>query len=340
VSGLFDALSQEGRERLRRRSQPRWTRPMLATLTHEPFSDPGWVYERKLDGVRCLVFRTPKRVRLVSRNRNSMNRTYPELVEALEDAPAPFVADGEIVAFEGRLTSFSRLQGRIGIDDPERARASGVAVYLYLFDLLHVEGYDLTRLALLERKALLRRALVFDDPLRFTPHRREHGKAYLEEACARGWEGLVAKDASAPYEHRRSRNWLKFKCGNRQELVVGGYTEPRGSRIGFGALLVGYYEAGSLRYAGKVGTGYSDALLERLSRALASRERASSPFADEAPEQRVHWVSPELVVEVGFTEWTRNGHLRHPRFLGLRPDKDARDVGRERPRAARPASAS
>ena len=336
MSGLFDALSPEARERLRRRRQPRWTRPMLATLTHEPFSDPGWVYERKLDGVRCLVFRTPKRVRLVSRNRNSMNRTYPELVEALERTRAPFVADGEIVAFEGRLTSFARLQGRIGIDDPDRARRSGIAVTLYLFDLLHAEGHDLTRLALLDRKALLRRAFAFEDPLRFTPHRREHGEAYLEQACARGWEGLVAKDASAPYEHRRSRRWLKFKCSNRQELVVGGYTEPRGSRRGFGALLVGYHESGALRYAGKVGTGYSDALLERLSRSLAARERATSPFADEVGERGVHWVRPDLVVEVGFTEWTRDGRLRHPRFLGLRRDKEARDVRRERPRSVRP----
>jgi bifunctional non-homologous end joining protein LigD len=308
---------------------------MLATLTHDTFSDPGWIYERKLDGVRCLVFRQGRQVRLVSRNRKAMNDTYPELVEALSaQACSDFVADGEIVAFEGNRTSFSRLQGRLGLQDPEEARRSGIAVYLYLFDLLHLEGHDVTPLPLRDRKRLLKRALDFEGRLRFTPHRVEQGQAFLEEACEKGWEGVIAKRADAPYRHSRSRDWLKFKCVNRQELVIGGYTDPKGSRVGFGALLVGYYERGELRYAGKVGTGYDDETLEALGSRLERLERESAPFESTPREKGVHWVRPELVGEFGFTEWTEDGKLRHPRFVGLRNDKDPKEVRRERPQAA------
>jgi len=335
MSDPFDGLSEEEREKLRERSQPKWTEPMRATLTHEPFSDPDWIYERKLDGVRCLVFRKGERVRLLSRNRKRMNDTYPELVEAAEKEPCrDFVADGEVVAFEKGRTSFARLQGRIGLTDPDEARRSGIAVTLYLFDLLHLEGHDTSKLLLRARKQLLKRALSFEGHLRFTPHRRAKGEAYLEEACRKGWEGLIAKRADAPYRHSRSRDWLKLKCGNRQELVIGGFTDPQGSRVGFGALLVGYYEKGELRYAGKVGTGYDDALLESLSKRLARLERETCPFATPPKEKGAHWVSPKLVGEVGFSEWTGDGKLRHPRFLGLRTDKKARDVVRERPRSA------
>jgi len=335
MSDVFDLLDDEQRAELRRRSQPAWTGPMLATLSHEPFSDPGWVYERKLDGVRCLVFRRGSRVRLLSRNRKDMNDTWPELVEALgQQGCRDFVADGEIVAFEGRRTSFARLQGRLGVTDPAEPRASGIAAYLYLFDLLHLEGHDLAKLPLRDRKRLLRRALHFEGRLRFTPHRLERGEAYLEEACGKGWEGLIAKRAEAPYRHGRSRDWLKLKCVSRQELVIGGYTDPKGSRIGFGALLAGYYEKGRLRYAGKVGTGYDDATLRSLGARLAKLERDACPFDRRPREQGVHWVRPELVGEFGFTEWTSDGRLRHPRFIGLRRDKPAKDVRRERPRPA------
>jgi bifunctional non-homologous end joining protein LigD len=209
-----------------------------------------------------------------------------------------------------------------------------VAVYLYLFDLLHLEGRDTTSLALRDRKRLLKRTLSFEGHIRFTPHRARSGERFLEEACRKGWEGLIAKRAGAPYRHHRSRDWLKLKCGNRQELVIGGYTDPQGSRTGFGALLVGYYEGGKLRYAGKVGTGYDDALLRELGARLARMERRTSPFASAPRVKGVHWVSPRLVGEVGFTEWTREGRLRHPRFLGLRSDKSARQVRRERPQPA------
>jgi len=328
----FDVLSDDVREKLRRRSQPAWTKPMLATLTDEPFSDPDWIYERKLDGVRCLVFRKGAKLRILSRNRRNMNATWPELVEALAKQPCrDFVVDGEIVAFEGRRTSFSRLQSRIGLRKAEDARRSGVAVYLYLFDLLHLLGHDTTQVPLRARKVLLERALSFEGRVRYTPHRNEKGEAWLEEACGKGWEGLIAKDARAAYVHGRSSKWLKLKCVNRQELVIGGYTEPQGSRQGFGALLVGTYEQGRLRYAGKVGTGYDDETLEKLATRLKSLERDDSPFDGAVKEKGAHFVAPRLVGEFGFTEWTRSHKLRHPRFLGLRDDKQPKAVHRERP---------
>lgn len=308
---------------------------MLATLTHDAFSDPEWLYERKLDGVRCLVFRSRGRVRLRSRNRKTMNATFPELVDELEaQACRDFIADGEIVAFERGRTSFSRLQQRIGIRDEDAARSSGVAVHLYLFDLLNLLRRDVTKLPLRDRKRLLKRALAFGGHVRFTPHRMRDGKEWLEEACARGWEGLIAKRADSTYQHSRSRSWLKFKCGNRQEFVIGGYTDPKGSRSGFGALLVGVYEDGALHYAGRVGTGFDEELLETLSRRLHEITRKDCPFRETPRGRGLHWVAPRLVGEVGFTEWTRDGKLRHPRFLGLRQDKSARQVKRERPRKA------
>lgn len=335
MTNPFAPLSDDMRRKLRKAKHPDWVQPMLATLTDEPFSDEDWIYERKLDGVRCLAFRDGDRVRLLSRNRKPQNATYPELVEAISAQKArDFVADGEIVAFEGSLTSFSRLQRRMKLADPDRVRRSGVAVFFYLFDLVHLEGRDTTRLPLRDRKALLGRALRFEDPLRSSAHRNAGGEAYLEEACRKGWEGLIAKRADSAYVHRRSQDWLKFKCVTRQEMVVGGWTDPRGGRVGLGALLVGTYEGGELRYAGKVGTGFDDQTLGALRDRLSSLERKSCPFADPdgIPEKGVHWASPRLVAEVGFTEWTADGKLRHPRFLGLRRDKDPKDVVRERPR--------
>jgi DNA ligase D-like protein (predicted ligase) len=304
---------------------------MLATLTERRFSEPDWIYERKLDGERCMTLRRGSSLRLLSRNSKELNETYPELADALSEQDAEsFAVDGEIVAFEGRVTSFSRLQQRMQISDPEEARRSGVKVYYYLFDLLYLGGYDTTGVPLRHRKALLRQALRFADPIRFTAHRNEDGEAYYREACRKGWEGIIAKRADSGYAHTRSRDWLKFKCVNQQEFVVGGYTDPQGERVGFGALLIGYYDEDELKYAGKVGTGYDDETLERLSDRLAAIERKTPAFGEEdLPRNGVHWVTPELVAEVGFTEWTDDGKLRHPRFLGLRRDKQARQVKRE-----------
>ena len=306
---------------------------MLATLTERRFSDPGWIFEPKFDGERCLAFRRGRRVQLLSRNRLSLNTHYPELADALQSQDSgDFVVDGEIVAFEQGRTSFARLQRRMQIRDPEQARRSGVAVFLYLFDVLHADGFDLTGLGLRHRKSVLRGLLSFGGPLRLTAHRNERGEAYWQEACRKGWEGVIAKRADAPYVHGRSGDWLKFKCVNEQEFVIGGFTDPKGSRRGFGALLVGHYEAGDLKYAGKVGTGFDDRMLESLSSQLRAIERPTAAFSGRGlPRLGVHWVEPKLVGQVGFTEWTRDGQLRHPRFLGLREDKDPRDVVRERP---------
>ncbi len=331
----FETLCDENRDLLQSAAHPEWRAPMLATLTDDHFSDPDWIYERKLDGERALAFRDGDRIRLLTRNRKALNATYPELADAIaRQAPGDLVADGEIVAFDGDVTSFSKLQARMQIKDADTARESPVAVYYYLFDLVHFAGHDLSALPLRARKALLKRVIDFDDPLRFTPHRNADGGAYLQEACEKGWEGLIAKRADAGYRHARSTDWLKFKCVKGQELVIGGFTAPKGNRVGFGALLVGYYDDdNALRYAGKVGTGFDDDFLCSFRKRLDGLSRKTSPFSDEVRETSATFVSPELVGEFGFTEWTDSGKLRHPRFLGLRDDKPARAVVRERPRA-------
>ena len=223
----------------------------------------------------------------------------------------------------------------MGATTLEAARRSGVPVFYYAFDLLYLSGYDTTGLALRVRKSLLERVFTFRDPVRFSQHWDTHGERYYARACRAGWEGLIAKRADSPYQHKRSGDWLKFKCGNQQEVVIGGFTSPRGSRVGFGALLVGYYDDGQLRYAGKVGTGYDTETLFRLAARLSRLKQSRAPFADEAQiqERDVTWVKPSLVAEVAFTEWTRAGKLRHPRYLGLRSDKPAREVTREQPTA-------
>jgi bifunctional non-homologous end joining protein LigD len=294
---------------------------MQATLTHERFSDPDWMFERKLDGIRCLAFKADGRVQLRSRNDLSLNGRFPEIAAALEADPATdVVLDGEVVAFAGAQTSFERLQQRGEHPTP---------VFYYVFDILESGGEDVTQEPLRARKALLRRAVRFADPIRLTPHRNGDGEALFAEACRKGWEGLIAKRAEAPYTHGRSRDWLKFKCSAEQELVIGGYTAPRGSREDLGALLLGYHAGGALRYAGKVGTGFTRETLRDLAGRLAPLRRDTSPFADPVRERDTTWVEPELVAQVGFSEWTRDGRLRHPRFLGLREDKAASEVVRE-----------
>jgi DNA ligase D-like protein (predicted ligase) len=296
--------------------------PMKAVLTDQPFSDPGWIYERKLDGIRCIAIKADRRVQLLSRNHLSLNGRFPEVVEALErDAATQFVIDGEVVAFAGAQTSFAALQQR-----GERP----VSIFLYVFDALYLGGEDITELPLRRRKALLREALEFHGPIRLSRHRNGEGEAMFREACRKGWEGVIAKRADSPYTQQRSRDWLKFKCSAEQELVIGGYTAPKGSRTDLGALLVGYYEDGRLRYAGKVGTGFTRATLADLAARLEPLRRETSPFADEVRERTATWVEPRLVGQVGFSEWTRDGRLRHPKFLGVREDKAAGEVVRER----------
>ena len=320
----FGALRPQERELLHEVPTPGFSPPMKATLTDQRFSDPNWIFERKLDGIRCLAIRADDGVTLWSRNDLLQNARYPELVDALNaETQRDFVVDGEVVAFSGARTDFGKLVQRHRLG-PERVR-----VFYYVFDVLHLAGRDTTQLPQRARKAMLKRALHFHGNVRFTPHRNTDGEDYYRHACSHGWEGLIAKHADAPYIHGRSRDWLKLKCSAEQELVVGGFTAPKGSRTILGALLVGYYDGERLRYAGKVGTGFTRATLEELQERLAPLRRDASPFADEVKERSVSWVVPELVVQVGFSEWTGDGRLRHPRFLGLREDKPAREVVRE-----------
>ncbi|WP_285544915.1 non-homologous end-joining DNA ligase [Streptomyces lavendulae] len=326
----LDRLPQ-GQRRLLRPAPAAPGPPMLATPSARREFGEGWLFERKLDGIRVLASRRRGELRLLSRSGRTLNATYPEIVEALtaQDV-ADFTVDGELVALRNGRTDFALLQQRMGLTAPAEVRATAVRVTYYLFDLLLLDGNDTTRLPLRARKALLREAFVFRPPVRFTPHRNRYDPALLDDACARGWEGLIAKRADAPYAHRRSGDWLKLKCSAGQEFVICGFTEPAGRRVGFGALLLGYHQDGRLRYAGKVGTGYDAATLTSLRRRLDVLEQAQPPLpAGQVRERSVHWVRPELVAQVAFTEWTTAGLLRHPRYLGLRDDKPAHEVVRE-----------
>jgi DNA ligase D-like protein (predicted ligase) len=328
---LINELPASMQARLRRSTHPKWVRPMLATLAAQPFSREGWVFEAKLDGVRCLALRSGSDVQLISRNEKRLNGKYPELVAAFRNQKAErFTEDGEIVTFAGNVTSFAKLQSRMQVQHPSEELRRGIPVWIYAFDLLHIDIYDTRQLPLRYRKELLRKALDFKEPVRFTEHRETQGEAYYREACRNGWEGIVGKNADSIYVSGRSRDWLKFKCTKEQEFVIGGYTEPKGHRIGFGALLVGYYKAGKMAYAGKVGTGFDHETLQRLGKQLPRLETRTNPFAIGAPPPRgAHWVKPKLVAQIAFTEWTAEGKLRHPKFLGLRYDKNPKEVVRE-----------
>jgi bifunctional non-homologous end joining protein LigD len=282
---------------------------MAATLTRARFSGPEWVFERKLDGIRLLAFKQGSEVRLLSRNRLPQNAHYPELVTAVARLPAnELILDGEVT-------------GMFGAREPPG---------YHLFDILWRDGRDLTLLSLDARRELLS-ALPLTPPLALVA--RLQDDAPWERAAREGWEGVIAKRRDSLYEPRRSPHWLKMKCEAGQELVVGGFTDPQGARVGLGALLVGYYEGDDFVFAGKLGTGFDDKLLTSLRTRLDALELPSSPFSKGSglPRVRAHWVKPEIVVQVAFMEWTRHGKLRHPRLVGLREDKRARDVTRESP---------
>ena len=298
---------------------------MAATTSERRTFGDDWVFERKLDGYRCLAWSDADGVRLRSRNGLSFDDTFPEVAAAVaERATGPLLVDGEVVALDADgQTSFERLQQRLG--DPS------IAVQYVVFDLLWFDGHDVRTLPLEARQAALRDVLPAGGPIVVSEALPGDAAELLAAACAHGWEGLIAKRRGSTYQPRRSKDWLKLKCVRRQEAVVGGFTDPKGSRSGLGALLVGVYDGDELRFAGKVGTGFDDATLASLYRRLHAIERSTSPFADPIRESGVHWVAPELVVEVGFGEWTSSGRLRHPRYLGLRPDKDPADVVREPP---------
>ena len=332
MNDVFAVLGPGSRTCLRAAKAPRWSAPMLATLTHRRFSDRNWIFERKFDGQRVRAFASRGTVHLMSRNHKSVTDTYPELADRLSHQRCRnFIVDGEVVALVGSRTSFERLQQRMQIRSIQEARRTRVRVHLYVFDILHLNGYDTSALPLLERKILLKRAIQFGGSVRYTSHRAKEGEAYFQRACANGWEGIIAKRSASTYQHRRSTDWLKFKCAQGQELVIGGFTEPRGSAQGFGALLVGYYDNRQLRYAGKVGTGFTVELRVGLRRRMNKLVQKQCPFGDEPKESKATWISPTLVGEFTFSEWTRDGKLRHPSFRGLRNDKPPREITREAP---------
>jgi DNA ligase D-like protein (predicted ligase) len=285
---------------------PEWIEPMAATLTRERFNDPGWIFERKLDGIRLLAFKRGRDVRLLSRNRLLQNASYPSVVAAVAElAVRDAVLDGEATGVWGKRSE----------------------VAYHVFDAPWFDGRNVSMLPLDERRDLLS-GVPFRPPLALIA-RLDEEKPW-ERACAEGWEGVIAKRRDSRYEHRRSPHWLKMKCEASQELVVGGFTDPQGQRVGLGALLVGYFEGDDFVFAGKVGTGFDTSLLREL-RARLDASATSAPQFTRAIglPKRAHWVRPEIVVQVAFTEWTVHGKLRHPRLLGIRIDKAARDVTRE-----------
>ena len=293
--------------------------PMKAVLTTERPAGAEWAFERKLDGIRCLAVKEDGRTQLYSRNELSLNDRYVSLATALDADPADrFVIDGEAVSFVGGRDRFGG--------------GEGGELFLYIFDVLFAGGRDVRSLPLEDRREILEGPLRWSGPVRVTEQMTGDGAALLVEACRDGWEGLIAKRLGTPYVSTRSRDWLKLKCTRAQELVIGGYTAPRGSRTDLGALLVGHFEGDRLRYAGKVGTGFTRATLQELSERLAPLAREASPFEPEKGIPRAAtWVEPELVAQIAFMEWTPDGRLRHPSFLGIRIDKPAREVVREEP---------
>lgn len=303
---------------------------MAATLAADDRLPEGdWWLERKLDGVRVVAYCGDDGVRLLSRNRIRQEDVYPEVVDALEELPLRAVVDGEVVAFDGDVSSFERLQERMHVHDEARSRRSPVRVTYVAFDLLWLGEQDVRPLPLRSRRALLEQVLEPGDVVRLSDVLEGDPPAARARAEAEGWEGLIAKRASSTYQGRRSRDWLKLKLVRQQEVVVIGFTEPTGTRPALGALLVGYHEDGRLRYGGKVGTGFRHATLVELRARLDAMEVDAPPVPDPPREPTAHWVRPELVAQVGFGEWSRSGRLRHPRFLGLRDDKDPADVVRE-----------
>jgi len=281
---------------------PEWLEPMAATLTQERFVGPEWIFERKFDGIRLIAFKQGRDVRLFSRNRLPQN--MPSVAASIASLPArDLILDGEVTWGGGQ-------------------------VRYHVFDIMWFEDRPVTSLSLDERRAML-----LGLPLTLPLVRVEElaDDAPWDRACSEGWEGVIAKRRDSTYEQRRSKHWLKMKCEESQELVVGGFTDPQGGRVGLGALLVGYYEGDDFVFAGKVGTGFDTKLLLDLRGRLDALEIEKTPFtkAIGLPRIRAHWVRPEIVVQVAFIEWTVHGKLRHSRLLGVRFDKSPREVVRE-----------
>ena len=318
------------------KAMPKVVHPMLATLAAKAFDDPDWLFEIKWDGYRAVAFIENGRVRLVSRNQNDLTAQFPELGSLPQFLKAESaILDGEIVALdeEGR-PSFSLMQQRTGFQPGKRrlARREGVPVIYHAFDLLYLDGFDLRRVALEQRKQVLQDRIKVGGVIQFSDHYAEKGVALFEAAKQRGLEGIVAKKRSSTYQEKRSSDWLKIKITQRQECVIGGYTDPEGSREYFGALVLGLYdEQRRLIHVGQVGTGFDQKTLREMFAQLQGLKTKQNPFYGEIGGLRkVHFVRPELVAEIKFAEWTHESEdggmkLRAPVFMGLRTDKAAED---------------
>jgi bifunctional non-homologous end joining protein LigD len=318
-----------------KRPMPTAIHPMLATSVDDPFDDPEWLFEIKWDGYRAIAFIAEGKVRLVSRNQNDLTAQYPELHNILSFIKAQTaILDGEIAALDkhGR-SSFSLMQQRTGIRAGGRRTASrqDISVLYYVFDVLYLDGYDLRRASLEERKDLLAKITSLDGPVRYSDHFSQ-GKALFDVAKQKGLEGVLAKRRSSVYEERRTREWLKIKITQTLDCVIGGYTDPEGTRSYFGSIVLGLYDKKEeLIHVGQAGTGFDQAMLKEVWQALKKLETKRSPFPHGVEALRtVHWVNPELVAEIKFTEWTHESaeggmKLRAPVFLRLRDDKDPKE---------------
>jgi bifunctional non-homologous end joining protein LigD len=310
----------------RKGRKPNVIHPMLATLVDEPFSNPEWIFETKWDGFRAVCFVENGRARFVSRNQLDMTHQYPELVDVGKQVDAKeAILDGEIVALDhDGMPRFQLLQPRVGRKkktDIEALLGKAKIVY-FVFDLLYVDGYDLTSCSVVERKAVLKSILRAATFMKFSEHIVGDGEAFFAQIEKFHLEGMMAKRAASPYVQRRSSDWLKVKTVERSEVVVAGYTQPRGARSHFGALVVGLYRDGRLHYVAHVGGGFNERALEKIYKSMQPLRTKQSPFVDPPKtNEPVQWLKPKLVAEVKFSEWTADGHLRHPIFIGLREDK-------------------
>ncbi len=319
---------------LPRAVQPTTQSFMLATLAEKPFSGKGWLFEIKYDGVRVFAYREQEGVELYGRSKQRVTQRYPEVTRALSALPfTRFLLDGEVIALdESGRPSFQRLQQRMHATDAQEIRFRSVSVPVtgVFFDCLSLEGYDLRSLTLETRKEFLQQLLPEHGVIQFGPWFPEHGEGLFEAASEQRLEGIVAKRVQSLYAGRRSADWIKVKCQRRQEFVIGGYTSPRNSRAFFGALHLGLYEGPRLVYVSKVGTGFSAETLAMVWQKLEPLKQPLSPFHSKSPTGHGHyWVAPKLICEVRFSDWTRDGGLRHPSFMGLREDKRPEDCQRE-----------
>jgi bifunctional non-homologous end joining protein LigD len=307
-------------------AMPHVIHPMLATLVDKPFSDSDWLFETKWDGVRAICFLKNGKARFVSRNQNELTAQYPELANIGDAVGAQrAILDGEIVALDEKgVSRFQLLQPRLGRKHSgEIARLAAKShIAYYVFDLLYLDGFDLSRCKLIDRKELLEKTLKSSKNVRFSDHIIGAGEALYKEVARIPLEGIVAKRTTSPYVQKRSRDWLKIKTVQESEVVIGGYTQPRHSRSYFGALVVGLYDHGKLHYVGHIGGGFNERSLEQIFKLLRPLKINKCPFVDEPPtNEPVQWVKPKLVAQVKFAEWTAERRLRQPIFLGLRDDK-------------------